>query len=184
MGLDMYVFKMKRYGNATLRDATAVNSFLELQEYKKEHPDYKGSMKDWCGRDYLPAQDVIDFYTKCSKTNDRGWIETYEGVAYWRKANAIHKWFVKNIQDGEDDCEPHRELTKADLEELIDTAHEVLCDPDKAEALLPTGSGFFFGSTQYDSWYFDDLKSTIEQLRKVVDETDFETEALYYVSSW
>ena len=27
-----------------------------------------------------------------------------EEVGYWRKANAIHKWFVDNVQDGNDDC--------------------------------------------------------------------------------
>lgn len=25
-------------------------------------------------------------------------------AAYWRKANSIHKWFVDNVQNGEDDC--------------------------------------------------------------------------------
>ena len=25
-------------------------------------------------------------------------------IASWRKANAIHKWFVDNVQDGVDDC--------------------------------------------------------------------------------
>ena len=25
-------------------------------------------------------------------------------VAYWRKFNALHNWFVNNIQDGKDDC--------------------------------------------------------------------------------
>jgi hypothetical protein len=28
-----------------------------------------------------------------------------EDVAYWRKANAIHKWFVDNCQDGVDECQ-------------------------------------------------------------------------------
>jgi hypothetical protein len=26
-------------------------------------------------------------------------------VAYWRKANAIHSWFVQNVQDGVDECQ-------------------------------------------------------------------------------
>lgn len=26
-------------------------------------------------------------------------------VAYWRKANAIHKWFVDNVQGGKDECQ-------------------------------------------------------------------------------
>ncbi len=25
-------------------------------------------------------------------------------VMYWRKSNAIHKWFVDNVQGGVDDC--------------------------------------------------------------------------------
>lgn len=28
---------------------------------------------------------------------------TFE-LAYWRKANAIHGWFVKNVQEGKDSC--------------------------------------------------------------------------------
>jgi hypothetical protein len=31
------------------------------------------------------------------------WVETE--VAYWRKANAIHNWFVNNVQDGQDECQ-------------------------------------------------------------------------------
>src|SRR6187549_2040929 len=31
--------------------------------------------------------------------------EITEQVAYWRKANAIHRWFVEKVQGGKDDCE-------------------------------------------------------------------------------
>jgi hypothetical protein len=31
-----------------------------------------------------------------------------------------------------------------------------------AEELLPSHSGFFFGSTEYDEWYFKDLTRTVE----------------------
>jgi hypothetical protein len=51
-----------------------------------------------------------------------------------------------------------------------------------AEELLPTASGFFFGSTEYNEWYIDDLKNTIEQLDKCLalpDDVEFE-----YHSSW
>ena len=30
-----------------------------------------------------------------------------EEVAYWRKANAIHRWFVEHAQDGTDDCKEY-----------------------------------------------------------------------------
>lgn len=25
-------------------------------------------------------------------------------IGYWRKANHIHNWFIKNVQNGKDDC--------------------------------------------------------------------------------
>ena len=27
-------------------------------------------------------------------------------VGYWRKVNAIHNWFIENLTDGEDNCQP------------------------------------------------------------------------------
>lgn len=53
-----------------------------------------------------------------------------------------------------------------------------------AEELLPSCDGFFFGGTNYDQWYVDDITNTIEILEKVLATTDFETQAIYYVSSW
>lgn len=103
-------------------------------------------------------------------------------VLYWRKANAIHKWFVDNCQQGVDDC---REVYvgRDDLNRLVETCNTVIESPKLATELLPTGEGFFFGSTEYDKWYFDDLERTVERLSfllsAVGDEWDF-----YYDSSW
>lgn len=58
---------------------------------------------------------------------------------------------------------------------------------DKAAELLPTASGFFFGGTEYDHWYRQDLESTVEQIQRVLDATDGENEDawwLEYQSSW
>lgn len=57
-------------------------------------------------------------------------------------------------------------------------------DSSVAEELLPSTSGFFFGSTQYDEWYIEDIKKTIDIITKVLETTDFDTQMLYYVSSW
>ena len=54
----------------------------------------------------------------------------------------------------------------------------------RPEDILPTSSGFFFGSTEYDEWYYQDLKNTIEQCQKVLDETDWDTEVVVYTESW
>lgn len=50
--------------------------------------------------------------------------------------------------------------------------------------LLPTSSGFFFGSYEYDEYYFNDLRETIDVINNVLDETDFETYTITYCSSW
>jgi hypothetical protein len=57
-------------------------------------------------------------------------------------------------------------------------------DPSVAMGLLPSTSGFFFGSTDYDEFYVDDIKLTIDIITKVLETTDFETQMIYYVSSW
>ena len=38
------------------------------------------------------------------KINPKNITTVVEEAGYWRKANAIHRWFVENVQDGKDDC--------------------------------------------------------------------------------
>jgi hypothetical protein len=45
-------------------------------------------------------------------------------VAYWRKANAIHQWFVDNVQDGEDNCQ-ESDIDIDTLKRLRNTCLEV-----------------------------------------------------------
>lgn len=116
-----------------------------------------------------------------------------EEAAYWRKANEIHKWFVDNCQDGEDDC---REawVSHEQLQELLDICKTILNAPESqrnrlAEELLPTQRGFFFGSTEYDEWYYEDLKYTVKTLEPLLEELRQAKEqgftvTMYYHSSW
>lgn len=104
-------------------------------------------------------------------------------VAYWRKANQIHHWFVKNVQNGEDKCNEHQ-VSRDQLEELVHECKQVLSHRDRAMELLPTRSGCFFGGTEIDDWYFEDLENTIKQLRAVLDNPAFEDWDFYYRSSW
>lgn len=103
-----------------------------------------------------------------------------EEFMYWRKANAIHKFFVDNVQNGNDDCKPYYVSTEV-LKDLYNRCCMVLADHSKAPELLPSQSGFFFGSTDYDEWYFEDIKSTAEVLKDVEEEDNVEYE---YESSW
>ena len=110
-----------------------------------------------------------------------------EEVMDWRKANAIHKWFVDNVQDGNDDCKTYY-VSRDKLKELLRLCKLIgdkscQCMSQKPEDVLPTQGGFFFGDTAYDKWYFDDIKRTINSLERALkeydDDWDFE-----YSASW
>lgn len=59
-----------------------------------------------------------------------------------------------------------------------------IIDSSVAEELLPSCDGFFFGGTNYDQWYVDDITDTIKIIERVLATTDFKTQAIYYRSSW
>jgi hypothetical protein len=99
---------------------------------------------------------------------------------YWRKSNAIHKWFVDNVQDGEDDCGDYF-VSREQLEELRQLILEVLAKKDASK--LPPQAGFFFGSTDVDEWYWEDLRRTADQLEQVL--TNYPPSwDFVYCSSW
>jgi hypothetical protein len=100
---------------------------------------------------------------------------------YWRKANAIHKWFVDNVQDGVDECQEHY-VSREKLYELRDACLEAKYDPDNAKKYLPTTAGFFFGSTDIDEYYFRGLEETINGLNECLG-MDSQW-SFYYCSSW
>ena len=134
-----------------------------------------------------------------------------ESVAYWRKTNHIHQWFVENCQDGEDNCQESY-VSREKLQGLVDICKqvkesleksgkktvkvkvgwqgkkdlfedvEVYSDTELAEELLPTQPGFFFGGTEYDQWYVQGLDETINQIEPLLqEEGDGE---FYYQASW
>ena len=116
-------------------------------------------------------------------------------IITWRKANAIHKFFVDEVQDGNDNCERHY-VSRETLQELLDRITTILdiktpvAREMKAEELLPTDvEGCFFGSKEYDDWYYQDLKRTKDILEKVFEyEEQAESgkcfDSFYYQSSW
>lgn len=141
----------------------------------------------------------------CQEVNDmhddwEGGYQATHGIAiYWRKANAVHKWFVDNVQGGEDDCGTY-EVSVDQLARLHDICKEIIDnsklvdgdivngytfedgeripimekgqyieDTKLAEELLPTQEGFFFGGTAYDQYYWWDIQYTMQKLEKLLD---------------
>ena len=101
-------------------------------------------------------------------------------LAYWRKANHIHQWFTQGVE--EDNC-THIPVAEKKILKLIDICMDVLQDKDDravAEELLPTQSGFFWGNTGYNEWYYQDVRDTIEILAEALDDIEPNDELYYY----
>lgn len=191
MGLDMYLDKCDRRAWG-FKD-------LDIDEVKVNNP---------------ALYEVIKPYI-----HERGkyhrWESFFAEAGYWRKANAIHRWFVENVQNDVDDCR-YYEVSKEQLEALLEICNEVLenCnlvdgrisngytfdangkkikqyiegkyieDPSVADELLPTTEGFFFGSTDYDEYYIEYIRHTVDIIKDVLASTDFDREMIVYSSSW
>lgn len=117
-----------------------------------------------------------------------------ETVAYWRKFNAIHNWFVNKCADGVDECQKIY-VSVEELKELLETltkVYDVLKDyePDfekvdeEVRKLFPPTSGFFFGSTDIDGYFYQDVTETIDILTELLDEKTDGFVEYYYRASW
>lgn len=131
----------------------------------------------------------IDYDGKVVEKTIRNVKTVSYGVGYWRKANAIHKWFVDNCQDGNDDCKDYY-VSEDDLKKLKETCEFVLAfrgTTDEKKVVsenLPPCEGFFFGSTDIDEYYFQDLEETIKIVEKALKEIEENDAEIYYSSSW
>ena len=125
----------------------------------------------------------LDMYmNRRLKTDTNG--KYAQEVAYWRKANQIRQWIVNHTEmEEDDDCEIIP-MTKELLEQLIKDCEKVIANPLRAKEIMPTSSGFFFGNTEYNEWYFDQLHDTITQIKNILETTDFDKEVIEYTEWW
>lgn len=126
----------------------------------------------------------LDIYLTSRSENERAKANDYADwaeLAYWRKFNALHAWFVRNVQDNVDNCGAYV-VTQSKLSELIEVLKTLQQTRDTS--LLPTQSGFFFGDTNYDEWYWSKVASAIDTLSEILTTFDFEKDELLYTSSW
>ena len=104
-------------------------------------------------------------------------------IGYWRKANAIHKYFVDKCASGVDECQEIY-VDREELVKLKDICGQLSLtkDVEQAKELLPPQSGFFFGSTEIDEYYFHGIEYTYNLLNKILEkisEDDCDYEFIY-----
>jgi len=160
MGLDMYL-NAKRYVSRSLWD--------NANQTREENPKWK-EIAEASGLAGYSGDDWTGIYVNAT-------------AIYWRKANAIHNWFVNKVQNGVDDCGSY-EVSMEQLLELQSDCEVVLAFPEKAMTVLPPSSGFFFGGTELDEWYFNGLKHAVAKIKRIANDPVFKDCDFTYQSSW
>lgn len=158
MGLDMYLMARKY-----------VSNWKHQIERHGENNEYHAVLEAF------GAQALV--------TDECPAVKVEFNVMYWRKANQIHQWFVDECGGGVDECQVIN-VEREKLVELLELCKKVALQPANAPEVLPTSSGFFFGSTEYDEWYMEDIKHTIEGLERVLEQVpdSFEWNFVYQAS--
>ena len=165
MGLDMYLHA-KKYVEKVNWQALQNNDELSYDSPEAVFPLWNNIVETAGMKDV-----AVDIYG----------VHVEVTCAYWRKANQIHAWFVKNVQGGEDNCGEYY-VSHEKLKSLLDLVNKALAERDPN--LLPPQAGFFFGGTDIDEWYWQDLKNTKAKLDKVFALPEMSKLSFYYTSSW
>jgi hypothetical protein len=148
MGLDMYLF---------------ANHYVNKVNWKDSHDG------NWCEtEDFTALVNTLDCRESINKDDVTG-ITIDIPIGYWRKANAIHNWFVSEMADGRDECQDIY-CAKENLKELRSICSDVLRikTEEYSREHLPSKSGFFFGMTEYNEYYYNDLEETIKILDRAL----------------
>lgn len=98
----------------------------------------------------------------------------------WRKANQIFNWLQNRMKEKIEDeyfefenCE-YYDFDRQDIIDLKNICEKVnkIKTNDYSEQNLPTCCGFFFGSTDYDEWYYKELEWTAIELQNMLNTSD------------
>lgn len=90
----------------------------------------------------------------------------YNNIGYFRKVNFLVSFFEEYGYNR--DNQEGIEVYKDTILDLLDRCNKVLEDNSKAKELLPTAEGFFFGSTEYDEYYFENVKDVKKYIEEVL----------------
>lgn len=91
---------------------------------------------------------------------------TLTEVAYWRKANQIHKWFVDNVQNGIDECQ-ESSVTRQQLNELLAVCHEVIKSAKLIDGHVSNGS--HMGPETNGQWVQDHIEGKVIENPEVIE---------------
>lgn len=174
MGLDMYLCKkhaindyakakevlenMKNDSNKTIYEEELVGYWRKANHIHKWFVDFVQDGFDNCDEYHVSYDQLRELLSRCERVRTAS--ELVDGK--------IEQGQQRNEETGE--WEPI----------LVDGKR--IKDATVAAELLPTQSGFFFGGIDYDEYYMEGINTTIEIIKKLLNEE--ETGELYYQSWW
>lgn len=101
--------------------------------------------------------------------------ENFEFLAYFRKVNFLFEFFSGSLNEEETTAV----ITRGKMEELIEKCEFVLNNRDKASEILPTCDGFFFGSLDYDDYYFESVAKVLLSFQVILE--NYSDDYLYII---
>ena len=157
MGLDMYL-----------------EARFHLSDYHQEEKSLRGAV--------LGAMGFADEDKHCLTDNG---VTVAVPVMYWRKADAIHKWFVDNCQNGEDNCRDAC-VSREQLTELLETCLKLKISgsTEAASELLPSTGVSSSAAPNTTKYYWGEIADTAERLNKILENPKFANADFTYSSSW
>lgn len=112
--------------------------------------------------------------------------------AYWRKFHALHDYFIKEIQEGDDDCLVYR-LDYKTIHKLKIIIERILEDKELEESmgnnrgvaskLLPEPSSIP-KKLRYGQSYYESLNSSYSVVKNILEKMKEGKRDFYYRSSW
>jgi len=163
------------------RKYVSKNDYTNFDREKAEKPPIN---EEWKTLATLSPKGLMD------NSQDFGEISISFPVGYWRKANAVHGWFVNNLAGGLDECQEIHVPRNA-LVDLLAACKAVMSvsvaesKQDVADefGLNPT-EGFFFGGYELNEFYDEDIKYTIKMIECVLENTSPQKIEFVYQASW
>ena len=175
MSMDRLHFITTEGPNVKIMEAFADNiSYItyDLITWRKENHihawfvDHCNGGEDNNGKFFVNKEEFIEFILTCEVI-----------VRDWDKSEKT----IKDVYNGITwEKGVHTVLTRKD---------EVAKDINTAKALMPTRSGFFFGSTEYDKYYIESLRHALKTFKPLIENEQFMKQldwgiTLQYWASW
>jgi len=166
-----------------------LDMYFSRRTYVGQFKDTRDSDGNWSKRDVNNMELKFDD-ADLSHINLKNVRYIEELFGEFRKFNALHSYVVDNFGGGVDECQ----VIYLDIDDLIQI-HEALSlvkeslsigDKVIAGQTLPPKEGFFFGSTEIDKWYEEDVKEAVEVFGKIIEEHSIvgHNASYSYQASW